>query len=381
MYKKALAIGMIALLFLSACPKTKQLENMGIINTRGTDLVSDESNTIETTLIVFQFDPQSKSITKTLYGKGNTIKAAREDANRSSSFTLTPGQIRLELFGKELAEKGIVEMVSALVRDARVSDTMLLAVTNHTAKEVLTKGQQVTTINVGQYLHGVLQREYDDQTLPKVALQDFAHIYSDPGIDPVLPIIGFKRDEPVKTSIALFQGDRYVEELSLKDGFLINLFQERIKNAPLSLKLPLEPFKKYMEHQDLQSPVNDENLFVRLGVKGKSKTKLTDFEKKHFQTDIKIKVIMDEVSELISMKDEKAGDLLEKEIGKKLEKNYETLLKKTQEAGADPFGFGNIYGTNRKAADLTKKEWHEIYPSISVDFNVHVELLNYGTIK
>ncbi|OZU87873.1 hypothetical protein CIL03_14310 [Virgibacillus indicus] len=380
MYRKILIIAMVSLLFLTACPESKVIENQGIINTRGIDINPDQENQIETTLIVYQFDDQATNITKTLYGVGHTIKAAREKANESSSFNLTPGQIRLNLFGRELAEQGIIEYISAMISDARISDTMLLAVADSSAKEILTEGQKVTSINVGQYLHGVIDREHKEETLPRVELNDFSHIYNDVGIDPILPVIGSKNGEPVKTSIALFQDDKYVKELPLVDGLLVNLFQKTIGNAPLELKLPMEPFREYEAKKELH-PSNSENLYVRIGLNGKSQTKLTDFEEKHFKTTINLGIILEEFSELISMKDEKAADLLEKEIAKQIEGKYETLLKKVQEANADPFGFGNIYRTHRKAGDLTKKEWREIFPTISVDFNVNVEVLNYGTTK
>src|SRR5699024_9297295 len=90
------------LFLLQACLPTMQIEQSGIINTRGVDLVEENNEKmIETTIIPYLFDPNADEITRVLVGRAHTIKRAREEAGKRSSFKLTPGQIRLELYGKE----------------------------------------------------------------------------------------------------------------------------------------------------------------------------------------------------------------------------------------------------------------------------------------
>src|SRR5690625_6337261 len=106
---------------------------MGIITARGTDLRDDKS--IEATLVIFQFDVQSDSITKVLSGKGKTITGAEENANLGSPFNLTSGKVQIELYGKEAAENGLIPYLDPLQRDAAVSNTMYLAIGDPRSEE------------------------------------------------------------------------------------------------------------------------------------------------------------------------------------------------------------------------------------------------------
>src|SRR5690625_5848739 len=111
---------------------------MGIITARGTDLTDDKS--IEATLVIFQFDVQSDSITKVLSGKGKTITGAEENANLGSPFKLTSGKVQIELYGKEAAENGLIPYLDPLQRDAAVNNTMYLRSEEHTS-ELQSRGQ------------------------------------------------------------------------------------------------------------------------------------------------------------------------------------------------------------------------------------------------
>ncbi|WP_165769101.1 Ger(x)C family spore germination protein [Virgibacillus profundi] len=370
----------ISFILFTGCVQSKELETLGILNTRGVDLSKENNGQIETTLLIYQFDAQNKNISKLLSGTGNTLKDAREDANNKTTFLLTPGQIRLELYGKEIAQKGILRYLAALARDSRASDTMLLAISDTTAKDVLMKGQSQTEINVGQFLHGVIDTEYNEDSLLRIDLQTFSHMFADIGHDPILPIISLENDLPKLSAMAVFQDDKYVDKISLDDGFLLNLFQNRVSSAPVELTIPREPFKKYEQYKEI-SKNKEEELHIRVLLKGKSKTKMTNVQEQHFKTDIDLDIEIQEFSQLLNIENGHVADLLKKEIAKEIEQQYDTLLNKLQEINADPFGFGNIYRSNKKDGKLTKKEWREKFPEIKVDFNVKVRLLNYGTTQ
>ncbi|GGJ70221.1 Ger(x)C family spore germination protein [Virgibacillus salexigens] len=173
----------IPILLLSGCLETKPIERLAIINARGIDLLAE--GLIDTTLVMFQFDTQSPDISKIASGSGKTIKEARYDANTKTSFTLTPGQIRLELYGKDVAEKGIISYLNTLVRDARTSDRVLLAITDSSAKEIITQGQQATNINVGLFMSGLIKQKIENDSIPKPELYDFTHAFFEKGQDPV----------------------------------------------------------------------------------------------------------------------------------------------------------------------------------------------------
>ncbi|MGJ9459276.1 Ger(x)C family spore germination protein [Oceanobacillus sp. CF4.6] len=379
--KIVLIIIITLLIFLSACIlQTREIESLGIIHTRGIDIAADDDNQIETSLIVFQFDAQSEEITTTLYGKGHTLKQSLNDAGRQTRYALTPGQIRVEIYSKEIAQRGIIPYISTLVRDSRVADTMFLAISNTHAKELLTKGQDAVTSTVGQYIEGILEKEIEENVIPNSSLYDFSRRETEIGQDPVLPIIDLVEDKPALTGLAVFKDDKLVGEVSLEDAYLIQQFLDTTKNTPLDITIPLEPFKKYMKNREELK--DKENLHLRLTViKGKNKAKLTDFEKLNYKANIDIETDLYELSEHIRIDDEKILNLLEKEVEKEITRQYDTLFAKLQELNTDPFGLGTIYHSKKREGNFTTEEWREKYPDVTMDFNINVEIKHYGTIQ
>ncbi|MFC4024574.1 Ger(x)C family spore germination protein [Oceanobacillus longus] len=369
------------LIFLSACIlQTREIESLGIIHTRGIDIAADDDNQIETSVVVFQFDAQSEEITTTLFGKGHTLKQSLNDAGRQTKYALTPGQIRVEIYSKEIAQRGILPYISTLVRDSRVADTMYLAISNTHAKELLTKGQDAITSTVGQYIEGILEKEIEENAIPNSSLYDFSRRETEIGQDPVLPIIDLVEDRPALTGLAVFRDDKLVDEVSLEDAYLIHQFLDTTKNTPLDITLPVEPFEKYIKNSgELEDP---ENLYLRLTVlKGKNKTKITDFQNLNYKATINIETDLYELSEHIRIDNEEILNLLEKEVEKEITRQYDTLFAKLQELNTDPFGLGTIYHSKKREGNFTTEEWREKYPDVTMDFNVNVEIKHYGTFQ
>ncbi|MFP3488806.1 Ger(x)C family spore germination protein, partial [Staphylococcus sp. SIMBA_130] len=69
MIKKTILL-LIFSVILTSCVPYKQLEELGIINTRGVDVT--ENNRVETTIIAYQFDAQNPQITTSITGVGKT---------------------------------------------------------------------------------------------------------------------------------------------------------------------------------------------------------------------------------------------------------------------------------------------------------------------
>lgn len=370
-------ISLLLAVSLTGCVQPKSIEDLGIINTRGVDTVED--NKLETTLVIYKFDSQSQELSSIVSGKGNTIKGARKNANYKTSFQLTPGQIRFELFGKETAEKGLLSFVDTQIRDARVSDTMFLAVSDTTAKDVLIQGQEGAPVHIGKYLYELIEQNIHDNIIPRVTLQDFLHIYYDKGKDPYLPVLSTKTDSPTLSAIALFQDDKYVGQVPLRNGLLMNIFTKTIENASLEVDLPMKPFKQHMKNNK-QDESDDEKLNVLLKVlKGNSKTTITSQQNMQFETKITFNVTILETSEEIDLKNPKLKKLFVKEVEKDFKQQFEQLLKQLQELNSDPLGYGTIYRVNKPDGKLKDEEWHNKFPDISVDFKVDFTLNRHGT--
>lgn len=378
MNKKLLILLLLLCTLLSGCLASKRIESLGIINTRGVDVLDD--NLIETSLIYFEFDSQTKEIIQTVSGIGKTIKGARANANFKTSYQLSPGQIRLELYGMEAAKKGLLPYLDTIARDARVANTMFLAVSRVSAKELITKAEEGKSRNVGRAFSELVQQSVNDDIIPRFTLQDFMHVYFDAGKDPVLPILAVENKRPKLDAIALIKGDKYVGEIPIKDAFLINILDKTVKTTFVELELPIKQLKPFMVKPKKNEQEQEKVLNVTLSVlKGEGKTKVVDLENMKFETDIKLNFNLFEITEDVLLDNPKVISVLEKEIKKNIKQQYEGLLAKVKEVNVDPFGYGNVYRAHTADGKLTKKEWRDKFPTIDVNFNIDVEILRHGT--
>lgn len=371
---------LVSLVFLLvSCIPSEQIEEMAIITARGVDIIDED--TLDTTLVAFQFEGQSDQITKILSGKGKTLKGAMNNADLESVFSITPGKIQVELYGMETAQKGIVPLLDTLQRDARVSNTMFLSVSNTTAKEILTTSEENISMNIGQFLHDLIENNATDHNFPKVTLQDFLRVYYDIGKDNALPIIELHDDNiPRVTKIGLFKGDELVGDLSIQEATLLNLLDKTVTEKLFEITLPIQPFNEYLEKREGRN--EKESLHTSFLIeKGKSKTKLMNVESLTFQTEVHLDLRLVEQDEGITIKNGQVIQLLEKEIKKKMESDFEELLNKTQDLQVDPFGYGVIYRISQRDHNLTRKEWREKYPKINVDFKVNPKIYRHGTTE
>lgn len=371
-----MTVPLLLSLFLVGCIESQEIEKLGVINARGMDIAEGE-DLLETTLVVFQFSAQSEKITKIISGKGKTVDGAVEDAEHASVFRLAPGKIKLSLYGKEMAEEGILPLLDSQARDARLPDLMYLAVSKTTAKEVLSVDEEQLSADVGQFLHGLIENHSTDHNVPRKTLQDFLRIYYDIGQDNVLPLFEIQNDLPKLSGIALFKADKMVAELSNEETILINLMDRTVKERMLELSLPIEPFKDYLEERENGDSEKEVEIAVLIK-KGNSKTKMSDEENLIFETDTKMELRLLEQSAGIVLNDAHVIDILEKEIKKDMEARFEKFLSKLQALESDPFGYGRYYRSSQKGKDLTRDEWREKFPSIDVKFNVDVEVIRHG---
>lgn len=364
-------------ILLMGCVEPEQIEQIGIINARGLDAL--ENDLLETTIVIYQFSSESDSISKSRSGKGYTVRSAMEDTEHTTSFRLSPGKIKVEMFGKEIVEKGIFPYLDTLTRDAQMSDMMFLTISDTTAKEILSIDENIMSKNVGQFLYELIKNETTDHNIPRKTLHDFFRIYYEVGQDNVLPIFEIYEEVPRQKAIAILQDDKLVGEIESENGILINLMNSTITRQIVEVNLPIEPFKEYIEKREKPSHSDVFHTAYRIE-KGNSKTKVIDKEKLHFQTDTEIKMRLLEQSAGVLIRDEHVIKLLEDEVEKKLVSRFEDLLKKLQELNADPFGYGRYYRIQQKDGKLKEDEWREKFPHIKVDFKVKVEIIRHGII-
>lgn len=373
-YKKIILL--ICCILLTGCIRPKILDEIGIINARGTDI--DDQGQIKINLIIFQFEAQSTNITNRVTGKGKTVKGAIKNANYETNFLLEPGKIQVDLYGKDTAKKGISPYLDTLNRDPNTPDTFFIAISNTTAEDILAVQEKDISMNIGQYLHDVITRNSSDHLFPKVTLQRFMSDMKDVGRDPILPVFEIIGNKPKITAIAVLKDDKYVGELDLDNQNLFNIMKGRMKEEWLEVSVPLKAFN-VESNEEASRKDNELDLAFNI-LENKGKTTLTNKENLEFETKITLDLNLLEksVPESIKLEEEKIIKMLEKEVEKKLTSRYEELLRQLQEFEVDPIGYGEVYRANHREGRLTREEWLEKIPQFKVNFNIDVNIISHG---
>ncbi|MFD2042830.1 Ger(x)C family spore germination C-terminal domain-containing protein [Ornithinibacillus salinisoli] len=383
MNKRFIVVLVTILVLLSGCIQSQQLEQLGIIHTRGIDILEDEQ--IESTMSIFQFEAQSQNFTKIVSGTGKTVKGTLEDAGNKSNYRLVPGKLQLELFGQEVAKEGLISYLDTLRRDAIIPDALYLAVSATTAKDIMMVQEDKISSNIGQYLSELIEEVARDHNFPKVSLQEYMRIVGTTGKDPILPQFSIKDSNvPEISSIAIFSDDKYVGEIPINEMTLFNIMEKKIEARWIELMLPVEPLQQYIQNELSGETKEEKEGFFRTAYtveQGKSKIKQSKENKLAFTTEIEMDLSLLEISLTYNLEEPDAVKALEKEVEKKLKARYESIMDQLQEMNADPFGYGVVYRINQDKEKLDRNEWKSIYPDIEVDFKVNVNIIRHGTLN
>ncbi|KGX83283.1 Ger(x)C family spore germination protein [Pontibacillus marinus] len=368
---------LIVCILMTGCVEKKYIEKLGIVTTIGFDLLDD--GFLQGTMAFFQFDPNAQNVSQIVTSTAKTSKGIRQDGNLKSSKKLVSGQLRLVVFGRKAAEKGLGRIIDTLARDAAISDILYLTVAEDRAQDIIQSNKMEDAPDIGAYLHGLIEKNIDDEVLPPSTLHHFTHDFHDVGLDPTLPMLGLSDNKPVIFHLALFQGDQFVTEIPVKQGFYLKLILDRFQAGHLELKLPKDPFLPH-----LRGRVNEdvEGVYITMDeIRSKSNITLTDPNALKYKVDIRLSTRIIEISEDIKLQERKVLKLMEEQLSKQLEENLKEFTELIIENKVDPVGFGRMYENSSRNIELTEKKWREMIPNIEVDFNVNAKILRHGIIK
>lgn len=367
-----------SLFFLSSCLNTQQLEDLGVITSRGIDLTEDDK--VELNMAILHFQANVTSPTTIVTGVSNTIKGALEDANQEISQRLVPGKLQLEIYGREIAEMGINPLTDTLIRDANIPDNTLLAVARGKARDIFHIESTNISSNLGEFLHGLIEPTGETHMFPSISLHRFAFVVNNEGADPILPIISVRDGIPTITGIALFKDDKMKGELPIEDEHLVKMTDRTVRGEFLEISVPIESISDYLVKKEQTDDERELNL-VFLIEQGRTKTNLLDKEKLKFKSDVTMELYLQEISQSYKLTDPKAIKQLEKALEKVIEEKYKRILHHLKELNTDSFGYGIYYRIKNEGGKLTDKEWDKKFPNIDVTFNVDVNIIRHGTLS
>jgi spore germination protein len=363
--------------FLSSCVETRYLEKLGLITAVGYDQADDEK--ITGTMVLYQFNPAMQDVEKVLISKSKTSKGIRLSQNLETDHKLVSGQLRITVYGRELAEKGISHLVDTLERDSSIGNMVYLTIADTTAEQILNYQMTERPSNMGTYLYNLVRQNVESETLVSPTLQEFITDYGSVGKDPILPLLKASDGKVGVDGFALFTRDKFIKEIKKDKIFFIRSLMEDYNAGSVEVELPLEKFEPYLTSPHLRQEKDKVYIMID-SIVSSHKIKTEKKATPSFEVKLKIESRLLEMSEEMKLSDPKALRLLEDEIGDYIEKNIKEMILMLQEQGTDPIGFGMEYKSIRGHEDLSREKWDKLYKDASFHVKVENKIIRTGVI-
>ncbi|MGE7610318.1 Ger(x)C family spore germination protein [Peribacillus frigoritolerans] len=354
------AFCLFLILLLSGCifPPTYLVNEIDMSQGLGFDLSGE--NDIKGTIVfpIFKKDKPPSTEVRTAIGKSS--KEIRSILNNETRYPLVSGQVRVALYGKKLAKKGINDFVDTLQRDPSIGSLTQMAIVDGDANE-LYKMKKYKNENVSIHVHELLAQNMEIGLLPRTSLQTFLFQLYQIGQDPYLPLIKMENDNIRITGMAFFKYDQYVTSISMKDLFIFKILVEKTRNNL---------------HQFILEN-GDKVVLETLGSKVKYKVKIVH-GRPEFTIHLRLRPRLQEFAP--SKKQRIAVDKkkIQKQIEQILEKNALNIVTQFKNHQVDPLGLGAKYKEHYRG--FNEKKWKMYYPDVKVHVKADVEIRQTGTI-
>jgi spore germination protein len=369
------------LFLLTSCRvETKQLERLSLITAIGFDLKKE--NQIKGTVVVSKFDPMAKVMTNLISADANTLQTLRAEENLAIDQRLEMGQLRCVIYSRELAEKGIIQLVNALNRDPSVGNMVYLTVAEDDALSIMKIDEKKIKVNIGTYLYNLIRQNVERELLISPTLHEFNHKFFDYGQDPVLPIIKVEKDKVMVSGLALFNDDRMVARLSNDKLFYLKLLIDEYQTGSKELEFNRTEFNKIINIKGGRTFGEIYNkVFINIdNLRSSAKVKLVDKKNLRFRVEVEMDSRLLETTNYLDLGKPGNMKFIEIKINQEIKKQIKDLLEYFQEKQVDPVGIGNEYMSHIHGKTLTQDEWKRLYKNAKFDIQVKNTLLETGTM-
>ncbi len=371
----------MTIVLCAGCIQQKPLEKLGLITISGYDL--EGKNKIKGTVVVQKFDPMTRAATVVIESIAKTSKGLRQQQNLQSNQKLVSGQLRSVVYSRELAEKGIIQLVDTLNRDAAIGNMVYLTIADKSASEILQiENKNKGKLNLGTYMYNLIKQNVEGEQVISPTLHEFNHNYYDIGRDPVLPILKVKGKDVIIDGVGLFQDDRLVDELRQGDLFYLKILADKYNAGTKEMGFKTEQLKEIILKNEnyTKKPIFSKIYVTVDNIRSKTKIKLVDKKNLRFTVNVTLDSRVLEMTQALDLGKPASIKLLERKFDHAMKKKMDELLLHFKELGIDPIGFGNEYEAHLRGKTITKEEWDRVYKDVTFDVHVKNTIERTGVI-
>ncbi|MET0961168.1 MAG: Ger(x)C family spore germination protein [Psychrobacillus psychrotolerans] len=358
---------------LIGCVETNILDRVGLVTLVGYDVGKEER--MATTSAIREVNPEFQSNVEIVTTENSTSKGNRVKTNRKLSKKVVVGQMRVVLFGEELAKDDIHRYIDAHLENPTVSNSLYMAVAEGEVAPLLEYEYQ-NIDDIGQHIFRLLEQNIESENMISSSLHETAKDFYAVGEDIYMPIIKKEEELVVLSGIALFKNGKMVSSIRPEDAFYVKLIGGNYKSGTFETILTKEEIPN-----NLIKTKPDEIPIAFDAINSKRELKLVKQTTPEFDLNITIKARLTEIYPDVNLGDPKTIEKLEKGISKNLSKDISRVIAYCQSKDSDIFAFGEKYRSSVRNSNLTKEKWHELYKNMKVNVKVDFTILRSGVFE
>ncbi|MED1948456.1 MULTISPECIES: Ger(x)C family spore germination protein [Brevibacillus] len=373
--KRGFTLLLVLIFSVTGCSNRQIFDETGLVTLVGYDLTKDRQ--IRATIVMPSINPEAKEKMQIMSDVGETSKGIRDKTNLQSDKRVLAGQLRVALYGKDMAKAGIGSLIDTLYRDPSLSSRIFLCVYEGETYELLTYPYK-SQGNIGTYMYRMIDQNIRGEKIPSSTIHEFIRAYYDEGIDSQMPYVSRKGDEIVIKGVALFKGDKYIDWISPNEAFILKLIRGKYKTGSYEISVPAKTF-----NMTPNSPAGEkeEVQLVFDTINSESKVQLEQADPPKFKVNIHLKARILELTVPIKLDNPSLMRKMEEALEKELERQARIVMKKLQDLEVDPTGFGIVYKANvRRKEKMAMDEWREKYKKARFEFQVEATVTRNGVM-
>lgn len=370
--RKMVSVIFLPILLLSGCWDQKLLKDVSLINSSAFDL--EDTNKVSTTVSIrmvrgSEGTGEQTGKTVTFSEIDSTPRGARDLIDLEVSKKIEASKLQVLLVGEKLAKKEFYYILDVFYRDPKNALNAKLAIVKGQAKEIIELGSESDLI-VGEYISDLLTSAEDATMVKNNNIQSIGTIILDPGQDITIPIIHRIDHKTAKVmGVAMFDDKIYSGmDLNRDDTVLFHL-----------LKNHLSKYARFTKKVYDNENIKDFITFDVSNVKRKLTIKAENPSNINVDINLALKVrVIEYPHDALDFQTE--IHKLNESLSRKLTEQAQKVTKQLQEANCDGLGIG------RRMIALHHNVWKEldwdsVYPTITINPKVKVEIVQKGIIN
>lgn len=368
-YKRFFILAVLLIMsFLSGCWDQKIFEETGFILQLGLELNEDGELLCSLTMPVVEEEIEQKieilSVTAPL------LREARDKIRNSSGKRIEGGKTQQIHFSRELAERGIGDLLDVYIRSPENPILANITVVEGSPLEMFkTSLNYKDKTRVAFYVSNLIDESRKRTATPEVRIYDFVIAQHCETIDPTAIYMRYDEEKIEILGTALFKGDKMVGTLDITDsGILYALMGKKIR------------FDYYFREEHTHSPGIKSGIALLFKLVRRKVDIDVSGEKPKIHINLDYITSLDEYDHKHQLDEPNNKKEVEDKVAESMKNDCERILAYLQEVGADPVGFGEMVRSKYNAY-FKSIDWREIYPEIEFAMDVKVTIETHGAIN